>query len=81
VQDVLEDRNRMVRTLLHLYENRISITPQALRHELGYSDRRVQLWISIMELENVLNPMPSQEEVYSLFRTHHTVSLVAGDER
>jgi hypothetical protein len=43
-------------------------------------DRRLELWISIMEVENVLNPVPGHAGVYSLFRTHHTVSLVAKDQ-
>ena len=33
-----------------------------------------------MELENVLNPVPGQPDLYSLFRTHHTVSIVANDQ-
>jgi hypothetical protein len=28
----------------------------------------------------VLKAVPGQSELYSLFRTHHTVCLVAGDE-
>ena len=32
-----------------------------------------------MQSENVLNSVPGQPDHYSLFRTHHTVSLVAGD--
>jgi hypothetical protein len=38
------------------------------------------LWFSIMETENVLNPVPGRSGQYSLFRTHHTVNLVAGGE-
>ncbi len=30
-----------------------------------------------MEGENVLNPVPGKPGVFSLFRTHHTVNLVA----
>jgi hypothetical protein len=32
-----------------------------------------------METENVLNLLPGRPGQYSLFRTHHTVKLVAGD--
>jgi hypothetical protein len=32
-----------------------------------------------METENVVNPLPGRQGQYSLFRTHHTVKLVAGD--
>jgi len=35
------------------------------------------LWFSIMETENVLNALPGRPGQYSLFRTHHTVNLVA----
>jgi hypothetical protein len=39
------------------------------------------LWFSIMETENVLNPIPGRSGQYSLFRTHHTVTLVADSQR
>jgi len=39
------------------------------------------MWFSIMETENVLNPVPGRGGQYSLFRTHHTVSLVADASR
>ena len=32
-----------------------------------------------METENIINPLPGRQGQYSLFRTHHTVKLVAGD--
>ena len=32
-----------------------------------------------METENIINLLPGRQGQYSLFRTHHTVKLVAGD--
>ena len=43
-------------------------------------DWDVSLWISIMKIENVLNPLPGRADQYSLFRTHHTVKQVANDD-
>jgi hypothetical protein len=34
-------------------------------------------WFSLMETENILNAVPGRAGQYSLFRTHHTVNLVA----
>ena len=33
-----------------------------------------------MKVENVLNPLPGRSDQFSLFRTHHTVKLVANDD-
>jgi hypothetical protein len=41
----------------------------------------MSLWLSIMQTENVLNEVPGRPGQYSLFRTHHTVSLVADAKR
>jgi uncharacterized protein (DUF779 family) len=37
----------------------------------------LDFWFSVMETENVLNVVPGRGGQYSLFRTHHTVNLVA----
>ena len=39
------------------------------------------LWLSIMQTENVLNEVPGRAGQYSLFRTHHTVTLTADAKR
>ena len=44
---------------------------------MGVPRDRIELWFSIMETENVLNPTLARPGQYSLFRTHHTVNLVA----
>ncbi|MFP4321283.1 MAG: NYN domain-containing protein [Anaerolineales bacterium] len=79
VQSILAERDRVVRALLDLYEARQPITYDDLQALLDYDDHQMQLWISIMELENILNRSPNQPGYYSLFRMHHTVSLVADD--
>jgi hypothetical protein len=79
VHRVLEERNRFIRMLLDLYEQRQPINRTMLQDRLHLSAEDLDLWISIMQSENVLKPVPGQPDLYSLFRTHHTVSLVAGD--
>lgn len=79
-QSILELRNEFITALLNLYEKRIPITHEAIEQITGLSEEDVELWISVMELENVLNPVPGHQNLYSLFRTHHTVSLVAKDQ-
>ena len=75
---ILNDRDRFIELLLELYEENKPITEQLLYQELG-ENWDVPLWISIMETENVMNLLPGRNGHYSLFRTHHTVKLVAGD--
>ncbi|NLE50022.1 MAG: NYN domain-containing protein [Chloroflexi bacterium] len=79
VYAVLADRNEVIRVLLELYEQRNPITRDVLLEQLSMDDDEIDLWLSIMQSENVLKPVPGQPHVYSLFRTHHTVMQVAGD--
>ncbi len=79
VQDVIDDRNRFVRVLLNLYDERRPITRQIIQEQMQMDDTELDLWISIMQSENVLKSVPGQRDLYSLFRTHHTVCMVAGD--
>ena len=44
-------------------------------------DWDLDLWFSVMEAENILNAVPGRPGQYSLFRTHHTVNLVADARR
>ncbi len=77
-RQVLALRDTFVQVLLQLYEQNLPIT-RAHIQEMIEGDWDLDLWISIMETENVLNPLPGRSGQYSLFRTHHTVKLVAGD--
>ncbi|HML24813.1 MAG TPA: NYN domain-containing protein [Aggregatilinea sp.] len=79
VIDVLSERNRFVQLLLDLYERRAPISREVLQQQMQMEDEDLDLWISIMQSENILKPVPGQHDLYSLFRTHHTVSLVAGE--
>ncbi|MBN1564910.1 MAG: NYN domain-containing protein [Anaerolineae bacterium] len=79
-QDTLSERNRFIRALLNLYEGRQPITRDNMQQYLDMGDADLDLWISIMQSENVLKAVPGQRDLYSLFRTHHTVCMVAGDE-
>lgn len=79
VQEVLTDRNAFIRVLLNLYEGRQPITRDAIQAQVNMNDHDLDLWISIMQSENVLKSVPGQPNLYSLFRTHHTVCMVAGD--
>jgi hypothetical protein len=79
VQAVLGERNAFVQGLLNLYENRQPITRDAIHTQVDMDDHDLDLWISIMQSENVLKSVPGQPNLYSLFRTHHTVCMVAGD--
>jgi hypothetical protein len=74
---VLSERDAFILMLLNLYERNIIISEQSMR-ALDVDNRfQVPLWFSIMETENVINPIPGRPGQYSLFRTHHTVTLVA----
>ncbi len=77
VRGVIEERNHFVRTVLDLYNRHDAISELSLRTETGLSQDDLALWISIMQDENILNPVPGRSGQYSLFRTHHTVTCVA----
>lgn len=76
---LLAERDEFIRVLLEMYKNNTSITRAHIESQLE-GDWDIELWISIMETENVLNPLPGRSDQYSLFRTHHTVKLVANDD-
>lgn len=77
VQDILAERNRFVQALLRLYNQRLPISIETLAHEVDLAEPLLLLWTSIMEAENILNPVHGKPGLFSLFRTHHTVNLVA----
>lgn len=79
-QEVLQHRDEFIRALLTLYGRNALISEQNVRLELPDLDWNMRLWFSIMETENILNALPGRPGQYSLFRTHHTVKLVAGDD-
>jgi hypothetical protein len=74
---ILQDRDAFVRVLLILYERNLPISEQNVRLVELRREWDLPLWFSIMEGENVLNAIPGRPGQYSLFRTHHTVNLVA----
>ncbi len=76
---VLAERDEFVHVLLQMYRNNTTITQDNIERHLpdGWD---VPLWISTMRVENVLNPLPGRTDQYSLFRTHHSVKLVANDD-
>ena len=74
---ILTDRDDFIKLLLNLYEQNMLISEQNVRTIVGDDRWDLSLWFSIMETENVLNPIPGRNGQYSLFRTHHTVNLVA----
>ena len=79
VAAMLADRDEFVRVLLDMYKANATISADNVaKHLAGHWD--VPLWISIMKIENVLNPLPGRSDQFSLFRTHHTVKLVANDD-
>ena len=76
---LLAERDEFIRVLLELYNSNISITQENIEQQLtGNWD--AALWISTMRIENVLNPLPGREDQFSLFRTHHSVKVVANDD-
>lgn len=75
--EILRERNQIIIALLHLYDQRQPINSMSLARETGISGDPLSLWLSIMESENVINPVAGKPGLYSLFRTHHTVNLVA----
>ena len=78
---VLAERDAFVRLLLGLYERNVLISEANVRMVDPGRDWDYELWFSIMEAENVLNTVPGRPGQYSLFRTHHTVNLVAESAR
>ncbi|MCS7070581.1 MAG: hypothetical protein NZM00_03690, partial [Anaerolinea sp.] len=76
-QEILTTRDRFVRLLLTLYERNMVISENSIRMIDGGEPWDYALWFSIMQTENVLNEIPGRPGQYSLFRTHHTVSLVS----
>ncbi|MFN8530078.1 MAG: NYN domain-containing protein [Anaerolineae bacterium] len=78
---ILSERDQFIRLLLQLYERNMIISEQTLKLIDPNGTWDYGLWFSIMETENVLNPVPGRSGQYSLFRTHHTVSLVADAQR
>lgn len=78
-QAVLNERDEFIRILLVLYENNQPITQATVEQHTDGGHFDYDLWFSIMETENVLNALPGRAGQYSLFRTHHTVKIVAGD--
>ncbi|MYH64396.1 MAG: NYN domain-containing protein [Chloroflexi bacterium] len=79
VAALLAERDEFVRVLLSMYRNNDGITHEAVALQLN-SNWDIGLWLSIMRSENVLNPLPGRSDQFSLFRTHHTVKLVADDD-
>ncbi|MBX3064034.1 MAG: NYN domain-containing protein [Anaerolineae bacterium] len=77
VKEMTVERDEFIRSLLNLYEQRLPINFMTLSQETNLNDAALELWISIMQAENVLNPVPGKPGLYSLFRTHHTVNQVA----
>ena len=76
---VLAERDEFVRVLLEMYNSNTTITQSSIEQHL-HDGWDVPLWISTMRIENVLNPLPGRSDQYSLFRTHHSVKLVANDD-
>ncbi len=79
VAALLAERDEFVLALLEMYRNNEAITQESIALQLN-SDWDIGLWLSIMRSENVLNPLPGRTDQFSLFRTHHTVKLVANDD-
>jgi hypothetical protein len=77
VQMILQERDAFVRTLLTLYNRDMLISRQSVDLEAPSEQWKLDLWLSIMETENVLNALPGRAGNYSLFRMHHTVNQVA----
>ncbi len=74
---ILNHRDTFVRLLLNLYEHNVPISEQSIRALDPNSSWNLDFWFSVMETENILNAVPGRAGQYSLFRTHHTVNLVA----
>ncbi|MDX1994316.1 MAG: NYN domain-containing protein [bacterium] len=77
---ILQERDEFIRVLLSLYDRNVLISEQSVRAAEPNQGWNLPLWFSIMETENVLNALPGRPGQYSLFRTHHTVNIVAGGD-
>jgi hypothetical protein len=60
-----------------MYERNIPISEANLKTADPTGNWNADFWFSLMETENILNAVPGRAGQYSLFRTHHTVNLVA----
>jgi hypothetical protein len=76
-EHILRERDDFIKILLNLYEQNMLISQQNLQRIVGEGAWNLSLWFSIMETENILNSIPARQGQFSLFRTHHTVNLVA----
>jgi hypothetical protein len=76
-QGILEHRDQFIRMLLQLYERTVPISDASMHQLDPTGNWDMAFWFSMMETENVLNAVPGRSGQYSLFRTHHTVNLVA----
>lgn len=76
---ILAERDEFIRVLLEMYRANVTISQASIEQRLK-GEWDIPLWISIMKVENVLNALPGRADQYSLFRTHHTVKLVANDD-
>jgi hypothetical protein len=74
---ILSQRDSFIRLLLALYERNTPVNEQSVRAIDPNGTWVLDFWFSVMETENVLNSVPGRGGQYSLFRTHHTVNLVA----
>jgi hypothetical protein len=77
VQKIIEQRNAFICVLLALYDRNLLISEQSVHSIDPQSHWNLDLWFSIMETENVLNVLPGRTGQYSLFRTHHSVNVIA----
>ncbi|NOK85848.1 MAG: hypothetical protein GFH27_549375n26 [Chloroflexi bacterium AL-W] len=77
VQKILEQRDAFICVLLALYDRNMIVSEQGVNTIDSQSHWSLDLWFSIMETENVLNALPGRHGQYSLFRTHHSVNLIA----
>ena len=77
---ILSERDEFIILLLKLYNRNMLVSTQSIAATLDENEWNLPLWFSIMETENVLNLLPGRSGQYSLFRTHHTVNLIAERE-
>jgi hypothetical protein len=80
VKEVIGARNAFVKAMLALYDRHEPISLTTISRETGLVDDELSLWLSIMQDENVLNLVPGRSSQFSLFRTHHTVVSVSGED-
>jgi hypothetical protein len=81
IRAIIGQRDSFIRLLLALYERNLPVSEQTLRTVDPSGAWNLDFWFSLMETENVLNGVPGRLGQYSLFRTHHTVNLVAEAHR